>query len=264
MSQFNEYHKDLSQYPFLTIFKQKYQEIRNEYTAIMNDSSIDLAMLKQIMSPKSNTIEHKERNTWQALGLRFHGKNFLQIVEEYSLGQDQFDEQKIQQNLQYVFAKHFQITQQCITKSDRESGGVIRNVYFSVFAPDMDIKLHINHNPYTYRAYLGVFVPQGDCAMRICDEILYWQEGEITVLDHNYPHCPHNHTDQPRVALIIDFLKPDKDKLEMLKKEKSLIEKRMRRHPESLGVFGDEDYVLDEEFKKWGLQDQLNWNNSLR
>ncbi len=125
------------------------------------------------------------------------------------------------------------------------------------------IKLHVNYNPHMNRGYLGLIVPQGDVAMKICHDKYYWYEGQFMVLDHSYPHCPHNYTDYDRVVLVIDFFKPDKPREEVEQFEQNLVNERMKDNPYSLGVFGQSDRAQKEDFIKYGLAHQLEWDKTL-
>jgi beta-hydroxylase len=113
------------------------------------------------------------------------------------------------------------------------------------------------------RGYLGLIVPQGDVAMKICHEQLYWHEGEFKVLDHSYPHCPHNYTDYDRTVLVVDFFKPEQPREEMMQFEQEQVAQRMQDNPYSLGVFGKSDQAQEEDFIKYGLAHQLEWEKAL-
>ncbi|MEM9005951.1 MAG: aspartyl/asparaginyl beta-hydroxylase domain-containing protein, partial [Cyanobacteria bacterium P01_F01_bin.86] len=140
---------------------------------------------------------------------------------------------------------------------------ILRNVYFGTFHPGLDIKLHTNDNPHMYRGYLGLIVPEGDVAMKICHDKLYWQEGEFLVLDHSYPHCPHNYTNFDRTVLVVDFFKPDRPRDEVMQFEQAQVAQRMQKNPYSLGVFGQSDKASEADFIQYGLAHQLEWDKSL-
>jgi len=158
---------------------------------------------------------------------------------------------------------YFPVTMRCVKEAIEQSDNRVRTVYFSIYAPSLDIKLHVNRDLHEYRGYLGLYVPEGDVAMKMCGETLKWENGKFLVLDHDFPHCPHNRTKESRVALLVDFLKPDKPYEEMLKLEKEIVGKRMKENPHSYGVFGTDDTVPPELFVKYGLADQLEWNTDL-
>ncbi|PMB03912.1 aspartyl beta-hydroxylase, partial [Fischerella thermalis CCMEE 5328] len=150
-----------------------------------------------------------------------------------------------------------------IEKVNFVEDNILRNVYFGTFHPGLDIKLHVNYNPHMNRGYLGLIVPEGDVAMKICHDKLYWHEGEFMVLDHSYPHCPHNYTNYDRTVLVVDFFKPDWSRKEAIQFEKEQVAQRMEDNPYSLGVFGKSDKAKEEDFIKYGLAHQLEWDKAL-
>ena len=263
MNTYTPYHLDPAQFKFLSVFKDKWLEIKADYERFIQDSTVDFNLISEVMTPRSKTINTKKGGTYQGFGLLYHGKSFLQLIEDNHLSWPHYTNEQIKTALNAVFSKHFKATQACINEANRLSQNGIRNVYFSIFKPGLDIKCHINYNPHIYRGYLGLTVPKGDIAMKICGETLHWQEGEIMVLDHTFPHCPHNRTQESRVALIIDFYQPDKDRKTMVELENKLITERMQTNPYGFGVFGDDDFVSAEDLKKYGFEEQANWSNNL-
>ena len=150
-----------------------------------------------------------------------------------------------------------------IATINRAHDEILRNVYFGTFHPGLDIKLHVNNNAHMNRGYLGLIVPVGDVAMQICHDTLYWHEGEFMVLDHSYPHCPHNYTDGDRTVLVVDFFKPERPRAESIEAEKIQVQQRMQDNIYSLGVFGKSDRARPEDFIKYGLAHQLEWDEAL-
>jgi aspartyl/asparaginyl beta-hydroxylase (cupin superfamily) len=260
MTTFNKYHLNPDSYDFLSIFKEKWLEIRDEYTAYLQDVRFQESRIRKILTPQSTKIMSKKGHDFEAVGFRFHGKSFLQVIAHNKLTWPEVETNEALETVESLMQTHFKTTQECISKANKQTNHLIRNVYISVLKPGLEVKCHINYNPHIYRAYLGLQVPKGDVAMRICDETLHWKEGEILVLDHTYPHCPHNLTNKPRVVLIIDFYQPDKPLQSMIELEQKLIIERMQTNPHSLGVFGDEDYVSDAILEKYGFQDQADWD----
>ena len=159
--------------------------------------------------------------------------------------------------------RYFTQLSQVIAHINSTEDDVIRNAYFGTFHPGLDIRLHTNHNPHMNRGYLGLIVPPGDIASIICHDKLYWHEGEFMVLDHSYPHCPHNYTDYDRTVLVVDFFKTDKPRQEVIRFERELITQRMQDNPYSLGVFGKSDKAKEEDFIKYNLAHQLEWDKTL-
>ena len=63
--------------------------------------------------------------------------------------------------------------------------------------------------------------------------------------------------------MIVDFFKPDKPREEVIKFERELVTNRMRENPYSLWVFGKNDRAKPENFVKYGLVHQLEWDKAL-
>lgn len=58
------------------------------------------------------------------------------------------------------------------------------------------------------RCHLGLDVPEGDCAIRVGDEVRHWETGRCLVFDDSYEHEVWNNTDQDRTVLILDLWNP--------------------------------------------------------
>ena len=63
--------------------------------------------------------------------------------------------------------------------------------------------------------------------------------------------------------MVVDFFKPDKSREEVIRFEKEQVTQRMQENPYSLGVFGKSDKAKEEDFIKYGLAHQLEWDKAL-
>lgn len=80
---------------------------------------------------------------------------------------------------------------------------------FSVLEPRQQLALHTGPTKGTYRVHLGLIVPDPDrCWIEVGSEIRHWHEGELMVFDEGYPHRAVNETDERRVALVLDVVRP--------------------------------------------------------
>ncbi len=264
METYSEYHLDPKQFLFLKSFQDKWQVIRDEFTRfIKHASNEELKFTYDIMGPKSKTIKTKANAKYSAFGVLFQGI----FIEKYiQLHQIQYPDYRSDDASEKVLAlreKYLPNLSKVIEKVNFTNDDIVRNVYFGTFHPGLDIRLHVNYNPHMNRGYLGLIVPEGDVAMKICHDKLYWHEGEFMILDHSYPHCPHNYTNYDRTVLIVDFFKTDKPREEVIQFEKELVTQRMQDNPYSLGVFGKSDKAKTEDFIKYGLAHQLEWDKAL-
>ncbi|WP_377296497.1 aspartyl/asparaginyl beta-hydroxylase domain-containing protein [Rhizobium sp. SGZ-381] len=86
----------------------------------------------------------------------------------------------------------------------------LTTVMFSIFEPGKHLPAH--RGPYNgvLRLHLGLIVPEprDKLAIRVADHICHWQEGKVLIFDDAYEHEAWNHTDQTRVVLFVDFVKP--------------------------------------------------------
>ncbi len=81
---------------------------------------------------------------------------------------------------------------------------------FSIFEPGKRLPPH--RGPYNgvLRLHLGLIVPreQLKTGIRVGDQTRHWQEGQALIFDDSYEHETWNDTDQVRVVLFLDFVKP--------------------------------------------------------
>lgn len=86
----------------------------------------------------------------------------------------------------------------------------LRTAFFSILEPGKRLPPH--RGPYNgvLRLHLGLVVPQPPerCWIRVEDQHRHWNEGEVLIFDDALEHEVHNDTDQPRVVLFVDFLRP--------------------------------------------------------
>jgi len=264
MENFNEYHLDPKQFPFLNNLQENWQFIRDEFTYFTQKASQEeLQFAFDILGPKSKTIKTKGKAKYSAFGLLFQGMFIEKYILVHQIQYPQYESQNVPEKALELRERYFPTLTKAIEESNSINDNVIRNVYFGTFHPGLDVKLHVNYNPHMNRGYLGLIVPDGDVAMKICHDKLYWHEGEFLILDHSYPHCPHNYTDYERTVLVVDFFKTDKPREEVIQIEQELVGQRMQENPYSLGVFGKSDKAKIEDFIKYGLSHQLEWDKAL-
>ncbi len=264
MTNFTEYHLNPQQFPFLQNLQENWQGIRDEFTHFLNSASeAEFKLAYEVMGPKSQTIKTKGSSKYSAFGVLFQGMFIEEYIQAYEIQYPHYQSLDLPGEILRLRNKYFTTLSQTIATANSSDNHVLRNVYYGTFHPGLDIKLHTNYNPHMNRGYLGLIIPQGDVAMKICHEKLYWHEGEFMVLDHSYPHCPHNYTDCDRTVLVVDFFKTDKPREEVMQFERELVTERMQDNPYSLGVFGKSDKAQAEDFVKYGLAHQLEWDKTL-
>lgn len=205
----------------------------------------------------------KGNSKYTAFGVLFQGMFIEKYIQFHQIQYPQYELQDVSPKARELKQKYFPQLTETIESINSLNENILRNVYFGTFHPGLDVKLHVNYNQHTNRGYLGLIVPAGDVAMKICHDKLYWHEGEFLILDHSYPHCPHNYTERDRTVLVVDFFKTDKPREEVIRIEQELVKQRMEENPYSLGVFGKNDQAQIEDFIKYGLSHQLEWDKAL-
>ncbi|MBW4687980.1 MAG: aspartyl/asparaginyl beta-hydroxylase domain-containing protein [Komarekiella atlantica HA4396-MV6] len=264
MESFNEYHLNPQKFSFLESFQDNWQMIKDEFTQFLKQASDEeLKFTYEILGPKSKTIKTKGNSKYSAFGILFQGLFIEKYIQLHQIQYPDYESDDASKKALTLRDKYFSNLAKVIEKVNFSNDGIIRNVYFGTFHPGLDIKLHVNNNPHMNRGYLGLIVPEGDVAMKICHEQLYWYEGKFLILDHSYPHCPHNYTNYDRTVLVVDFFKPDKPREEVIRFEQEQVTQRMQDNPYSLGVFGKSDKANEEDFIKYGLAHQLEWDKAL-
>lgn len=84
------------------------------------------------------------------------------------------------------------------------------SAFFSILAPGKHIPAH--RGPYNgvLRFHLGLQIPAPSpiCAIQVENEVRGWADGEALVFDDTYQHEAWNKSDQWRIVLFVDFLRP--------------------------------------------------------
>ena len=86
----------------------------------------------------------------------------------------------------------------------------LKTAMFSIFEPGKHLPAH--RGPYNgvLRLHLGLIVPDAGelIAIRVDRRTCQWAEGKVLIFDDAYEHEAWNHSDQIRVVLFVDFVKP--------------------------------------------------------
>jgi len=84
--------------------------------------------------------------------------------------------------------------------------------FFSILHPGKHIPAHKGLFKGIVRSHLGLIVPgkNGECRMKLDNQMLHWKEGKVFVFDDTYRHEVWNDSDGARVVLLIDTIRPFK------------------------------------------------------
>ncbi|WP_455219120.1 aspartyl/asparaginyl beta-hydroxylase domain-containing protein, partial [Kaarinaea lacus] len=83
-----------------------------------------------------------------------------------------------------------------------------RDAMFSLLEPHADIDRHQDYHNVYLTCHLGLIIPE-NAYIQVAGIEKRWEEGKCLVFDSSYTHSAHNHDDNPRLILLVDFLHPD-------------------------------------------------------
>lgn len=83
----------------------------------------------------------------------------------------------------------------------------IINAGFSCLEPNVITALHKDFNHKILRCHIPIYIPKGNTAIKINNEIKKWNDNEYFIFDDTFDHQAWNFTNQNRIVLIIDILK---------------------------------------------------------
>jgi len=86
----------------------------------------------------------------------------------------------------------------------------MKTAFFSILSPRKHIPAHCGPYKGVLRYHLALVVPRDKdyCRIRVEDHYYHWEVGESLVFDDTYDHEVWNETDEPRVVLFVDFVRP--------------------------------------------------------
>ena len=86
----------------------------------------------------------------------------------------------------------------------------MKTAFFSILAPGKEIPPHRGFYKGVLRYHLGLKVPNEaeQCQIRVGETWRHWEEGKSMVFDDTFEHEVKNDTDQERVVLFVDMVRP--------------------------------------------------------
>jgi aspartyl/asparaginyl beta-hydroxylase (cupin superfamily) len=86
----------------------------------------------------------------------------------------------------------------------------MKTAMFSILSPGKHILDHRGPYKGVLRYHLGLIVPQEmeACRIRVGEDIRHWEEGRSMIFDDTFNHEVWNDTDETRVVLFVDILRP--------------------------------------------------------
>ncbi|MBC8031903.1 MAG: aspartyl/asparaginyl beta-hydroxylase domain-containing protein [Pyrinomonadaceae bacterium] len=86
----------------------------------------------------------------------------------------------------------------------------MKTAMFSIIGPRKHIPAHQGAYKGLVRCHLGLIVPNPNpkCRISVGTETGYWEEGASLIFDDTFPHEVWNDTDEYRVVLLLDVVRP--------------------------------------------------------
>jgi aspartyl/asparaginyl beta-hydroxylase (cupin superfamily) len=86
----------------------------------------------------------------------------------------------------------------------------MKTAFFSILLPHKHIPEHKGPHKGLLRYLLALKVPKvkENCRIRVGNEVRHWEEGKSLMFDDTFPHEVWNDTDEIRVVLFLDIVRP--------------------------------------------------------
>jgi aspartyl/asparaginyl beta-hydroxylase (cupin superfamily) len=86
----------------------------------------------------------------------------------------------------------------------------MKTAMFSILSPRKRILDHRGPYKGVLRYHLGLIVPREaeNCRIRVGEDVRHWEEGKSLIFDDTFNHEVWNETDETRVVLFVDVLRP--------------------------------------------------------
>jgi beta-hydroxylase len=86
----------------------------------------------------------------------------------------------------------------------------MKTAFFSILLPHKHIPEHRGPYKGVLRYHLALKIPQPEtqCGIRVGQEVRHWQVGQSLLFDDTFPHEAWNDTDEIRVILFMDVVRP--------------------------------------------------------
>lgn len=169
---------DPTQFDWTSTLEEKWQQIRQELDVVLQYTD-ELPRFQDISPDQSVNIS--QDNRWKTFFLYGYGV-------------------KMEQNCSYCPQ----------TTSIIEQIPGLKTAFFSILLPGKQIPKHRGPYKGVLRCHLALKVPQATekCGIRVDNEVRRWNEGKTLIFDDSYPHEAWNNTDETRVVLFLDVVRP--------------------------------------------------------
>jgi len=164
---------------------------------------------------------------WKIIRQELDGvlQNLEKIPNFQDLSPDQYDITSDDRWKTYFFyaygLKAHKNCQQCprTTQLIEQIPGM-KTAFFSILLPHKHIPEHCGPYKGVIRYHLALKVPHPstDCKIRVGNDYRHWEEGKSLIFDDTFPHEAWNNSNDIRVVLFVDFIRPLKFPLSLINK----------------------------------------------
>lgn len=171
---------DTDQFPWIKDLEANWEVMRSELDGVLKLNEQDCLPSMGDFLPYQNQYTKTIKN-WKVFVLQFFGHD---IVENQALCPE---------------------TVKLVTKIPNMTG-----VMFSVLNPHQHIYPHRGFLKGVLRLHIGLKVPKNYklCTFRHDGKDVHWEEGKSFMFDQTYEHQVWNHSDDVRIVLLLDILRP--------------------------------------------------------
>lgn len=87
--------------------------------------------------------------------------------------------------------------------------GVPAYAWLSILQPGVELPVHHGASSAHVTVHLGIDVPQGNCVLQVIGEERAWEAGKAFAFMDSFAHNSWNHSDKPRVILVVQTPHPE-------------------------------------------------------
>ncbi len=170
---------DVNQINGLNNLQENWKEIFQEFNNYSNKHEINFHF---------NTMMVEKPKSWRVRSLRVWGTEIFDIQKDFP------ETMKLFKEIPNVLS-----------------------IGFNVLEPHSKIKPHCGDTNSIYRCHLGLQIPKNEkgCVMKVLDQEVNWSNGKLFAFEDAHLHEAWNETDEKRIILIFDILKPQYTKYKL-------------------------------------------------
>lgn len=164
---------DMNSYKGIIDLQNNWEQVYNEFKKYSNVNTIESHF---------NTMMVEKPKSWRVRSLRVWGTEI------------------------YDVQKHFPQTMKLLNSIPNTV-----SMGFNILEPNSKIKPHCGDTNAIYRCHLGLQIPNDSksCAIKVLNEEKKWEQGKVIAFEDAFKHEAWNNTNEIRVILLFDVLKPE-------------------------------------------------------